>query len=205
MRGGTADSYADGTQAMLRDLEMNDTLAAFSSKDADNLRFIYQSFAAHPIKTFQGQQLELIEQAIADAYTTGDSRNLYDIRNKVEQNWTQLSTKETNKLDRIVRTSTHQAGCKARGQAFRDSGLQEVRLFTANDGNVRPSHKQYHGQVIPLALAEQILMDINCRCRMTKAARHPKTVPSPDVLAAAIGAENMSARQQAYAALQEAA
>lgn len=184
---------------MARSLGVDDDIPAFGDVDGERLLAINTEFARQPIRTFTAAQRSVIQASVAEGYATGEP-DLYKVRNRIEDTMRKMTVKETYKLDRIVRTSVHQAASEARVGALEDSGLDEVKLITANDGRVRASHKVYHNKVVPVSVARRILKDINCRCVAVKPTKKPKTAPAPEDLAAAIMAERengLSAQEQA--------
>lgn len=204
LQEGLAGSYSRGRDDMRADLEVEDEVPAFTESDAERLAFINDEFARRPIRTFRGEQLSLIRETISEAHVAGEA-STYEIRGRIEQNFRQFSDEETWKLDRIVRTSIHQANSAARGAALRDSGVREVRFITANDGRVRATHKARHNEIIPIEDALDLLNDINCRCHMIKPSKRPKTVPDPDAIADEVKLEQRErTRQAALASLEEA-
>ena len=199
---GNADSYAMGRTAMAKDLEVEGELPAFDDLDAERLRGIQESFAANPIRSFKAEQTVLIQQAIFDAQADS-SMSTFKVRERLEENMNQLTREETFKLDRIVRTTVHQANSSARLKAMDDSGIDKVRFITANDRRVRKTHKEAGRRgIIPLTEARKLLREINCRCRAVKPARKIKGVPSPDALAQAIIEDGVDARTAARASLE---
>lgn len=196
MADGNADAYADSRIGMIQDLEVEGEVVQFGTVDEDRLRAIHDEFAVRPIRTYRGEQRKIIEDAVAAAYAS-DAVSTTEIRAQIEESFQAFAREETWKLDRIVRTSVHNANTQARVQALEDSGIQEGRLLTKRDGRVRDEHRRYHNKVISLDLARDILSDINCRCRFVKAVKQPKGVPSPEQLAAAIAENGGPARQRA--------
>ena len=183
MAEGNAQGYAQARVGMIKDLDVE--VDGFGRTDAERLRDIQSEMAAQPIRTFRDEQRGLIEAAVGDAYAQGYTET-YQIRNRIEQNWRQFSNEETWKLDRIVRTSIGKATRTARAGALVDSGVQECKVITANDGRVRPSHRALHNQVVPIREALEILDEPNCRCRIVKPTKKPKTVPPPEQVLAEI-------------------
>lgn len=201
MAEGNADAYAAGRMGQAADLEVEGEINPFTKEDAAKLATIQSEQALNPIRTYRGEQKALIEQAVADAYAAEDV-DLFKIRDRIEDNWKDITQEETWKLDRIVRTSTNNAQRTSRAAALTDSGLDKCKVITANDSRVRPSHRRLHNKVIPIQEALRILNEPNCRCRIVKPSRSPKTAPSADQIAAAIASENgASARTLARASL----
>lgn len=201
MADGNADSYSVSRTTQLRDIGVSDEVPAFKRDDAARLRDIQTEQAVNPIKTFRAEQKSIIEDAVASAYAEGIA-DTFEIRGRIEDNMRQLTTEETFKLDRIVRTSVGNAQRTARGAALTDSGLSECRVITANDSRVRPKHKALHNKVVPIKEALRILNEPNCRCRITKISTRPKTVPSPQDIAEAIRTQGADAQKLARESLE---
>lgn len=199
---GNADAYADGRSQIRESLEVQDQTTPFGKQDAESLQAINQAFAREPIHSFRAEQSQLIQQTIAQAYSQGDV-DLFQIRSQIEQQTSQFTDKETWMLDRIARTSVHQANSEAKVRALNDSGINEVKFISSRDGRVRRTHRDADRRgVIPLQEAQRLLREINCRCQIVKPTRRPETVPSPDVLAQAILEEGVDARTAARASLE---
>ena len=201
MADGNADSYSVSRTAMIKDLDVQDEVPAFQESDASRLQEIQMEQASNPIKTFRDEQRMVIEDAVAGAYAEGIA-DTFEIRNRIEDNFKRLTTEETYKLDRIVRTSIGNAQRTARGKALTDSGLAECRVMTKNDSRVRPRHKELHNKVVPIKDALRILNEPNCRCRITKISTRPKTVPSPQDIAEAIRTQGADASKLARESLE---
>jgi len=65
----------------------------------------------------------------------------------------------------IARTESHRAMTHAIGQSYKDSGeVKEIKIITAGDDVVRPSHAALEGHVFSLDNVPQELDEPNCRC-----------------------------------------
>lgn len=189
---GLETAYIEGKIGMATDLEVEE-LGQFYEADQATLDAMQSVTVTNPIKRFQGAERDAIVDAVQVAHRVG-IREVGTIRARIETGLRSRLNADTWELDRIVRTSTHQANSEARLKVLEDSGIDKVKFITSNDRRVRREHRRYHNQIIPVDLARRLLMDINCRCRAVKPSRRPDVAPPPEVVAQQIQEARTSAR-----------